>query len=236
MIAQSGKESEKSKDEIETPKRVPTENKVNTANGSSRRGLILMAVVIICFGTLGWFFYQVPLMPGSPDQIVKSTGKVAIGGPFTLVDHFNKTVSETDFHGRKMLVFFGYTYCPDVCPTTLTDISEALEILGSDANDISPIFITIDPERDKPENLKEYVKHFHPKIIGMSGSLEQVKSVASAYRIFYQKSYEKGAKSDDYLMNHSSIAYLMDKDGRYLVHFSYGISAKDMAAKIKEFL
>jgi protein SCO1/2 len=236
MNTPSGKESKKIRGKTETLKPGPVENKVNTANDWNRRVLILMGVVIIFFGALGWFLYQVPLMKNGPIQVVESTGKVAIGGPFTLVDHFNKTVSETDFYGQNILVFFGYTYCPDVCPTTLTDISDALKILGSDAKYISPIFITIDPERDRPENLKEYIKHFHPNIIGMSGSVEQVKAVASAYRVFYQKSQEKGADSDDYLMNHSSIAYLMGKDGKYLDHFSYGTSAKDMAAKIKALL
>jgi protein SCO1/2 len=236
MNTPSDKESEKPKDETDASKPEPVEDKANPDSGSNRRGLILMAVVILCFGTLGWFLYQVPMMSNGPSQVVKSTGTAAIGGPFMLVDHFNKTVSDADFRGRNMLVFFGYTYCPDVCPTTLTDISDALEILGSDANDIAPIFITIDPERDKPKDLKEYVKHFHPKIIGMSGSAEQVKAAARVYRVFYQKSQEKGADPDDYLMDHSSIAYLMGKDGKYLVHFSYGTSAKDMAAKIKSFL
>lgn len=203
---------------------------------SKRRGIILMAAIIVCFGTLGWFFYKVPMMQSSPSQVVKTTGTASIGGPFTLVDHFNKTVSDTDFRGRYMLIFFGYTYCPDVCPTTLTDISDALGVLGKDADEIAPIFITVDPERDKPEHMKEYIKYFHPKIIGMSGSVEQVKSVASAYRIFFEKAREKGAEPDDYLMNHSSITYLMGKEGKYLTHFSHGTSAKDLAAKIKSFL
>ncbi|MBT3765809.1 MAG: SCO family protein [Rhodospirillaceae bacterium] len=203
---------------------------------SKRRGLILMIVVIICFGTLGWFLYKVPMMQTVSNQGVKTTGTATIGGPFTLVDHFNKTVTDADFRGRYMLIFFGYTYCPDVCPTTLTDISDALGLLGKDAADIAPIFITVDPERDKPEHMKEYVKHFHPKIIGMSGSVEQVKKVAGVYRVFFQKAREKGAEPDDYLMNHSSITYLMGKDGKFLTHFSHGTSAKDLAAKIKSFL
>ena len=203
---------------------------------SKRRGLILMIVVIICFGTLGWFLYKVPMMQTVSNQGVKTTGTATIGGPFTLVDHFNKTVTDADFRGRYMLMFFGYTYCPDVCPTTLTDISDALGLLGKDAADIAPIFITVDPERDKPEHMKEYVKHFHPKIIGMSGSVEQVKKVAGVYRVFFQKAREKGAEPDDYLMNHSSITYLMGKDGKFLTHFSHGTSAKDLAAKIKSFL
>jgi len=203
---------------------------------SSRRGFILMAVIIICFGTLGWFLYKVPMMQSTSNPGVKTTGTAAIGGPFTLVDHFNKTVTDADFRGRYMLIFFGYTYCPDVCPTTLTDISDALGELGKDADDIAPIFITVDPERDKPEFMKEYIEHFHPKLIGMSGTVEQVKTVAGAYRVFFQKAREKGAEPDDYLMNHSSITYLMGKDGKFLTHFSHGTSAKDMAAKIKSFL
>ena len=205
------KKADKPRDEATKPD--PTVEKKAATSGSNLRGIILMAVIILCFGILGWFLYKVPMMQAGPGQVVKSTGTVAIGGAFTLVDHFNKTVSDTDFRGRNMLVFFGYTYCPDICPTTLTYISDALEILGSDADDIAPIFITIDPERDRPEDIREYVKHFHPKIIGMSGSVEQVKVVAKAYRVFFQKSREKDTDPDDSLMNHSSISYLMGKDG-----------------------
>jgi cytochrome oxidase Cu insertion factor (SCO1/SenC/PrrC family) len=234
MKKPSDKESDQKE---ETAKEVGTATEpVAVPDQSNRRGLILMAVVIICFGTLGWFLYKVPTMQSTSSQPVKTTGTANIGGPFTLVDHFNKTVTDADFRGRYMLIFFGYTYCPDVCPTTLTEISDALELLGKDAADIAPIFITVDPERDKPEHMKDYVKHFHPKIIGMSGSVEQVKNVAGVYRVFFQKAREKDADPDDYLMNHSSTTYLMGKDGKFITHFSHGTSAKDIAAKIKSSL
>ena len=102
----------------------------------------------------------------------------AVFGPkpvkeFAMIDHNMQSVTHETYTGKYLLTFFGYTYCPDVCPTTLTDISDALGLLGKDAADIAPIFITVDPERDKPEHMKEYVKHFHPKIIGMSGSVEK---------------------------------------------------------------
>ena len=229
-------ETAKESDAVEEQAAVSSAISDSSSSQLNRRGFILMAVVIICFGTLGWFLYKVPMMQSTSNQTAKTTGTATIGGPFALVDHFNKTVTDADFRGRYMLIFFGYTYCPDVCPTTLTEISDALELLGKDAADIAPIFITVDPERDKPEHMKEYVKHFHPKIIGMSGSVEQVKNVAGVYRVFFQKAREKDAEPDDYLMNHSSTTYLMGKDGKFLTHFSHGTSAKDIAAKIKSFL
>ena len=119
-------------------------------------------------------------------------GPPAIGGPFTLVNHSGETVTDTDFHGRFLLVFFGYTYCPDICPTTLTTITEALDRLGPDGDKVTPVFVSVDPERDRPEYLKEYLAYFHPRLVGLRGTPEQVAAAAGAYRVYYAKAGQEG--------------------------------------------
>ena len=159
----------------------------------------------------------------------------AVGGPFALVDTEGRAVTDADFRGRLMLVFFGFTYCPDVCPTALTAIAQAIERLGKDASKIVPIFITVDPERDTPEQLKEYVRHFHPRLVGLTGSPEQIAAVAKAYRVYYAKARPQGAPSDDYTMDHTAITYLMGRDGKFLAHFSHGTEPEAIAARVRAF-
>ncbi len=131
-----------------------------------------------------------------------------------------------------MLVFFGYTYCPDVCPTELQVMSAALEDMGTKADAIQPVFISIDPARDTPDVLKQYVANFHPRLMGLTGTAEEVAAVAKAYRVFYGK---VDGKSDEtsYLMDHSSILYLMDPTGTFLKHFSYTTDASALAKAIE---
>ena len=133
-----------------------------------------------------------------------STGIALVGGPFSLTDQNGRKVTEKDFRGKYMLVFFGYTYCPDVCPTELQVMSAALEDMGTKADAIQPVFISIDPARDTPDVLKQYVANFHPRLMGLTGTAEEVAAVAKAYRVFYGK---VDGKSDEtsYLMDHSSI-------------------------------
>ena len=161
-----------------------------------------------------------------------------IGGSFTLVDHNGKTVTAADFRGRFMLVYFGYTYCPDVCPTTLTTMADAIDILDGDGDGeaVVPVFITVDPERDTPEHLKMYVSYFHPRLVGPTGTSESVAAAAKAYRIYYAKAPEAGASGDDYLMDHVSFVFLMGPDGAFRVHFENGISPDAMANRIREHL
>ncbi len=162
-----------------------------------------------------------------------SGGIVKIGAPFTLVDHDGKTRSDGDFRGEYLLVFFGYTYCPDVCSTALSDMALALDALGDKAAKVRPLFITVDPARDTPERLKPYVVNFHPRLVGLTGTEEAVTGAAKAYRVYFAKSKAE-ATPGEYLMDHTSIIYLMGPDGRYLTHFSPGTSAKTMAARIRE--
>lgn len=162
--------------------------------------------------------------------------EVKIGGPFTLTDHTGRAVTEQDFRGKAMLIFFGYTYCPDVCPTSLTEISAAMDKLGPLADKVVPILVSVDPERDTPGVLKDYVAHFHPSIVGLTGTPEQIKQAAKVYRVYFAKVPDKGGDKDAYLMDHSSVIYLMGPDGKFLAHFSTQTDAETMAAKIKSLL
>ncbi len=170
--------------------------------------------------------------PGAPSQQV--SGKALIGGPFSLTDHTGKPVTQDDFKGKLMLVFFGYTYCPDICPAELQVMSAALDALGADAEKVTPVFITVDPARDTVEQMASYVASFHPRLVGLTGSEEAVKQAAKAYRVYYAKAGD--ANSPDYLVDHSAFVYLMGRDGNYLTHFSYGTSAEKMAAGIRKHL
>jgi protein SCO1/2 len=152
-----------------------------------------------------------------------------VGGPFTLTDQHGKRVADADFRGRFMLVYFGYSFCPDVCPTDLAAMAAAIDRLGPEGDRVQPIFITIDPERDTVERLAEYAPLFHPRLIALTGAREEIAQAARAYRVYY----EKAGEAPDYLMNHSGIVYLMDPDGRFLTHFPQGTPPEEMALKIR---
>jgi len=159
---------------------------------------------------------------------------VSVGGPFSLVDGDGKAVSDSDFRGRWMLVYFGYTYCPDVCPTELQTISAALAKLGADAAKVAPMFITIDPARDTPAAIGSYVKLFDPKLIGLTGTAQQIADVAREYRVYYAKVTPKGASADGYLMDHSGFVYLMDPQGHFAALYNPATDADDMAAGLRD--
>ena len=157
-----------------------------------------------------------------------------IGGPFTLVDGDGKTVTDANFRGRYMLVYFGYTFCPDVCPTTLAEEAAALDKLPpAEAARIQPLFITVDPERDTPKVVKSYAAAFYPRMIGLTGSVAQISAVERAYKVYAAKASDgKGG----YSMDHSSIIYLMGPDGRFLAHFAHGVSVDQMAAQLHKYV
>jgi len=140
-------------------------------------------------------------------------GRGTVGGPFTLTDTSGKQRSDTEFRGKLMVVYFGYTFCPDVCPTDLMSISQALDTLGPAANSIQPIFITIDPERDS-KRMAEYLAAFYPSFIGLTGSADEIRKVANSYKAAYSK-VEDG-KTGDYTIDHAGVIYLMGKGGEYL--------------------
>jgi len=164
-------------------------------------------------------------------QPVQSSGAALIGGPFSLVGGDGKPVTDRDFRGRYMLIFFGFTHCPDICPAELQVVAQALEQLGDKAKKVVPIFITLDPERDTPEAMANYVKSFGPNFVGLTGSPEAIAAAAKAYRVAYSK-VENKESAGDYSVDHSALVYLMDPEGRYVTHFSYGLSAAQMAEKL----
>jgi cytochrome oxidase Cu insertion factor (SCO1/SenC/PrrC family) len=155
-----------------------------------------------------------------------------VGGPFVLTDHAGKPRTDRDFRGMLMLVYFGFTYCPDVCPTDLMAIGQALERLGPDADAVQPVFITLDPERDTAEHLAEYVPLFHPRLLGLTGSLDAIGTAADAYKVYFAK-VTNGKNADDYTVDHTAYIYLMDRDGKYLGFFPPGTSAERMVEIIR---
>lgn len=209
-----------------------TRNK--TTAGASRRTLLLAlllglaagvmtAVVLLAdFGEIG----------GSHNA---ATGKALVGGPFTLVNGQGERVTEKTFAGKPMLVFFGFTNCPDVCPSGLQVIAAALDQLGDKAKGLTPIFITVDPARDTPEVTSKYVTSFHPAIVGLSGSEEDVAGAIKAYRV-YAKKVEDGATADHYNVDHSAFLYLMDAKGEFVKHFSHTVDADTLAAELSKAL
>ena len=159
------------------------------------------------------------------------SASVSVGGPFSLTDDQGRAVTDQTYRGRWMLVYFGYTFCPDVCPTELQTIASALDTLGPDANAVVPLFVTVDPERDTPAALANYVKLFDNRIVGLSGTPEQIAAVARAYRVYYAKVTPKDSTS--YLMDHSSFVYLVGPDGKLRALFRPGQSARELADAIR---
>jgi protein SCO1/2 len=180
-----------------------------------------------------------PIQPGQLGSAgqggdLGSTGTALVGGPFSLVDHTGRRVTDRDYRGRYMLVFFGFTHCPDICPSGLSVMATTLDKLGADADKVAPLFVTIDPERDTPAKLAEYVASFSPRIIGLSGSREDVSAVVKAYRV-YAKKVASGGGGDPgaYTMDHSTIAYLMGPDGAYRTFFPDLSKPDQLAAEIR---
>lgn len=164
-------------------------------------------------------------------QRLAGIAEVPIGGPLDLVHHTGRRFSEAELAGKYRLVYFGYTYCPDMCPLGLLTMSEALDRLPPElAQKIQPIFVSVDPERDTPEILASYVASFHPRLVGLTGTVEEIEAVKRAWRVFARKSQEK--RGEDYLVDHSTFTYFMGPDGRYLAHFSHGTSAEQMAERL----
>ncbi|MCA3554137.1 SCO family protein [Aestuariivirga sp.] len=192
--------------------------------------LIFAALVLLAALGLGSFALMSGRLHGP-----QSSGAALVGGPFSLLDQDGRRVTEKDFRGKYMLVFFGYTYCPDVCPTELQVMTAALDQLGRDADRIQPVFVSIDPARDTPEVLKAYVASFSPRLMGLTGTPGEIAVIARAYRVFYAKA-SNSSSSTDYLMDHSSIIYLMGPDGSFVRHMAYTTDATKLAADLKDAL
>ncbi len=201
----------------------------NAARGL-QRGLIIAVVLLVAafawIGLSGWLAQD-----GGNDGNAGS-GQVSIGGPFSLTDQDGRAVTEKDFAGKLMLIYFGFTACPDICPTGMQTIAIALDDLGEDAQKIAPILITVDPERDNPAVMKDYVASFHERMVGLTGTPEQIAAVAKAYRVYYQKVQLPGS-SLDYSVDHSGFIYLMSRDGKYLAHFRHNSTPEEIAKRLR---
>ncbi len=198
------------------------------------RNLLLFVGSLLCLGFTGYVGYVLVVKP-------KPVG-IAIGGPFELLDHDGRTVTDKTFRGRYLLVFFGYTFCPDVCPTKLTEVTLALDAFArtspARAAKVMPLFISVDPARDTVAALRAYRAHFHPSLVALTGSEAQIRAVAKAYKAYFNRVYpdEKSRKTNEYLMDHSAYIYLMGPDGRYLTHFPSGTTPDRLAARLAEYV
>ncbi len=191
----------------------------------------LVALLVVGVGTMAL------IRPGGGDGgssgAGDGAGAVLVGGPFELVDGEGRTVTDRDFRGEPFAIFFGFTHCPDVCPTSLYEMAGWIEALGAAADDMRFAFVTVDPERDTPERLAVYVGSFSEAIIPLTGTRAQIDAVLDAYRVYARKVPLDG---DDYTMDHSAFVYLMGADGRYRAHIPYGESAERAVAELEKLL
>jgi len=161
------------------------------------------------------------------------TAPAAIGGPFQLTDQSGATVTEKNLQGKASIIFFGFTHCPDVCPTALFEMSEILRAMGKDADRVNAYFISVDPERDNQAAMKDYLSSFDPHLKGLTGDPEAIAKVLSAYRVYARK---VPLKDGDYTMDHTALTYLMDRDGRFVAPFNLNRKPEEAAADLKKYL
>jgi protein SCO1/2 len=210
----------------------PAARPAKSAPGGSPR-FVLVAAALAALVILGAGVFLALALRDNPRGAAGTMLASAIGGPFRLTDQNGKTVTDADLKGKWSLVYFGYTHCPDACPTALNDISIALEDLGAKRDAVRPVFITVDPERDTPEALKAYVTSFDAPILALTGTPEQVAQAAKGYRVYYAKHPEAGG---DYSMDHSSVIYVMDPQGRFTASFTHESTPEQIAERLKKLL
>jgi cytochrome oxidase Cu insertion factor (SCO1/SenC/PrrC family) len=197
---------------------------------SNRTFIVLIAILgAIFIGAISTGVWIVTQSRQAGDE-----GSTLVGGPFQLTDHTGLNVTEADYADSYKIVYFGYTFCPDICPTGLSVITESLDLLGPKAASVKPLFITVDPERDTVSVMAEYQQHFHDSFSNLTGTPEQIAAVARAYRAFYQKAEDPEAS--DYLMDHSAVTYLMAPGGGFLAHFGPDTTPEQLAEALRNVL
>lgn len=196
---------------------------------SARVLLVLTAFVAGLLLFMGTAF----LISGRPPSLTAQPGPSAIGGPFKLTDQDGRTVTDESLKGKPFLVFFGFTHCPDVCPTALFEVSEVLRMLGPDADRAAALFVTVDPERDTPARLKDYLSSFDPHLRGLTGDEKALADMQRAYRVYAKKVPLDGG---DYTMDHTALVYLMDKEGRFVAPFNLKRPPEAAAADLRKYL
>jgi protein SCO1/2 len=192
------------------------------------RLVVLPFLLLVTVLAAGGLWYLGDLRSQRVTQTIELE-KVELGGPFTLTDQNGMRRSDSEFRGKYMLVFFGYTFCPDVCPTTLAVMSAALDKMGKNADRIVPIFITVDPDRDTPDVLKAYLSAFSPRFVGLTGSEDEIAAATKAYRVYVQLHKEEG---ENYSVDHSGVVYLMDRMGAFLANYSLDDGPEELAADL----
>jgi protein SCO1 len=194
----------------------------------TNRLLLVLAAFLAGLGAI----LAILLMVVRP-EMAAMVPSAAIGGPFRLIDQNGQAVTDRDLKGEPFLVFFGFTHCPDVCPTTLMELSEVLDKLGPDAARVEALFITVDPERDTPAELKDYLSSFNPRFKGLTGDPAAIAQVAKSYRVYMKK---VPLENGDYTMDHTALVYLMDKNGKFVAPFNLKRRPEDAAADLRRYL
>lgn len=204
------------------------------------RFLILLALLVCIAGGawLGHIYTNPHQLPPEAPVIVfqeKEYGTPQIGGPFSLIDHEGQPRTDADFKGKILLVYFGYSFCPDICPSALYNMSQALDALGPTAKEIQPLFITIDPARDTVEHLARYRENYHPSFVMLTGSAAQIQQAMKAYKVHGTKVKPDGTTTE-YLMDHTSIIYIMNRQGRFIAHFNHLTPPNELKKTLIEIL
>ncbi|MEN8235717.1 MAG: SCO family protein [Actinomycetota bacterium] len=194
--------------------------------------IILSALAgIVVIGLVGWFFVLPMFQPHVfHGQVIQSTQ----AAPSIELDSADGTIRLSDYEGKVVVLYFGYTFCPDVCPITLAKLDRALEVIGDDAEDVQVIMVSVDPQRDTPEMLKEYVEHFNPTFLGVTGDLETIDRVATMYGVYYEA--EEGSEATGYLVNHTATVMVIDRDGYLKLVLPFEGTAEEVASDIAYFL
>ena len=203
-----------------------------------RRAPALLAVIAVASAAAALYISREP--PPAPDRRADAarlmndlmSGKVPIGGPFALTDPLGKRTALADFRGKLVLLYFGFVSCPDICPTDLMAIGEAIRSLGAAGEQLQPVFVTLDPERDAPQALRAYVAGFHPRFIALTGNEAEVRRVATDYKVFFEKVPVPGATT--YTIDHAAFTFLLDREGKYVGLFPPGTPPERMAAIVRE--
>lgn len=206
------------------------------------RGRLTLAALALALAAMAGSFAWSPAPAAEPPRRTDAarlmndlmSGKVPVGGPFTLTDQHGKRISLADFRGKIVMLYFGYTFCPDVCPADLFAIAETIRLLGADSARVQPVFVTLDPERDTPARMGPYVASFNPRFVALSGSEQEIREVATSYKVFFEKVRPPGA--DYYLIDHTAFTYVIDGRGNYAGFFPPGSSGERMAKLVRDLL
>jgi protein SCO1/2 len=201
------------------------------------RAPALLAVVLAAAAAGAWLYLREDLpSSGSREGAARMmsdlmSGKGPVGGPFTLVDAGGGRRSLADFRGRLVLLYFGYTYCPDICPTDLMSMGNLVRSLGAAGDQVQPVFVTLDPARDRPEMLRAYVASFHPRIVALTGTEDEIRRVATSYKVYFEKVKPPGTST--YFIDHTAYIFLLDREGRFVTLFPPGTPQERMAVMVR---